>query len=183
MKQLLSLIQAVFLSFAVFSSHSILYGMGQHIIFVNNPPGLAKVERAYSSSTGLLTYVKDVVAAEVFYNITIATIKSSILCLYHRIFPLRWLQNLSIGIGSFIIAYSVAFIFIDVFQCVPLSTLWDAKTQGTCVDLDAAIISSGVLNVLTDFIILCLPLKPLLRLQVSPVKKRQLVVTFTIGGL
>lgn len=121
-------------------------------------------------------------AAECLYNSTIAMIKVSILCFYRRIFPLRWPKYTLVGLGLFVSGYGIAQLFGDIFQCVPLRKMWIPTAPGRCINLEALIIAGGVINIITDFVILGLPMPLLWHLKIPARKKRQLSIVFSIGG-
>ncbi|KAF2245034.1 hypothetical protein BU26DRAFT_434462 [Trematosphaeria pertusa] len=122
-------------------------------------------------------------AAEIIYNAAIPFIKVSILLLYHRIFPQQWLNRALLWLGSFILAYSIAQIFADIFQCIPVDSLWGASPNRYCINYPLLIKICGVINILTDVAILALPMPSLLKLNLSASRKRLLMITFSIGGI
>lgn len=109
--------------------------------------------------------------------------KISILMLYNRIFPLPWFRKTILGLGIFIVAYSVPQMFGTIFQCVPIHYQWTPGVVPKCIDYVAMIIACGVINIFTDFAILALPLPVLWRLQVSQHRKMALSFMFLIGSL
>ena len=121
-------------------------------------------------------------AAEILYSATIPTIKVSILCLYARIFPQKWFKYILWAVGVFCVAYTVAQFLADVLQCVPLDKLWDPTVAGACINFESVIISGGILNIVTDFMILTLPMPLVWQLQVPTAKKRTLSIMFGIGA-
>ena len=100
-------------------------GLGLHIDQVVSAEGLAK----------------SVLASQVFYSTSIPTIKISILCLYHRLFPSRNLRNVSIGIGSVVVLYSLVQVICMLTQCIPLSAIWDPDSAAFCWDINAVYIT------------------------------------------
>lgn len=121
-------------------------------------------------------------AAECLYNSTIPVVKVSILCFYRRIFPQRWFKHSLLGLGLFVSGYGIAQLFGDIFQCVPLRKLWASTTPGRCINFEALIIAGGVINIVTDFVILGLPMPLLWHLGVPTRKKRLLSIVFSVGG-
>jgi hypothetical protein len=117
------------------------------------------------------------------YNVTLPVIKMSILSLYARIFPQERFNRILLVLGAFIIAYSLATVFADIFQCVPISSLWDATEPTFCMNYPALIISTGVVNTVTDIIMLSLPMPLLWKLQLSTTKKKLITSLFLMGGL
>lgn len=117
------------------------------------------------------------------YNVTLPVIKMSILSLYGRIFPQERFNSILLVLGAFVIAYSLATVFADIFQCVPISSLWDATEPTFCMNYPALIISTGVVNTVTDIIMLSLPMPLLWKLQLSTTKKKLITGLFLMGGL
>jgi hypothetical protein len=121
--------------------------------------------------------------AEIMYNAAIPFIKASILLLYHRIFPQLWMKRALLWLGFFILACSIAQIFADIFQCIPVGSLWGAHRKQYCINFPLLIKIFGVINILTDVAILALPMPSLWKLKLSESKKRLLLITFSIGGM
>jgi hypothetical protein len=162
--------------------------MGRHVV-----PYLTEVKPfAQASPTTLqsvylifpgLTSKQWALVAETFYNVSIMTTKISILALFNRIFPFRWFKLTIYALGAFIIAYSVPQMFGTIFQCVPIHSKWTPGVVPKCINYVAMIIACGVINIITDFIILGLPIPALWALQVSSHRKWALTFMFMIGGL
>ncbi|KAF2108972.1 hypothetical protein BDV96DRAFT_652214 [Lophiotrema nucula] len=143
------------------------HGMGRHIWWLEDP----------------MSFVKLSLAAEVMYNAAIPVIKSSILLLYHRIFPQQWLNRALLFLGLFIVSYSVAQILADIFQCTPVNSLWGERPKEYCINYPMLIKICGIINILTDVAILALPMPSLWRLNLSTARKRLLMVMFLVGGI
>ena len=117
------------------------------------------------------------------YNPAVVAIKSSILLLYHRIFPSKRFNVILWCVGAFVLSYSLAQSAAEVFQCSPIDSLWNPKVKGKCIDLDKVLITCSSLNIATDILILLLPLPALLKLHISTERKLQLIGIFMLGGL
>lgn len=111
------------------------------------------------------------------------TVKFSILLLYHRIFPGTKFKVILWAVAVFVSCYTVAGTLVVIFQCVPVRSDWDPSIKPDCVNLDAELIAIGVLNSLTDLLILGLPTPFLWRLHSSLAHKIQLAGMFSLGGL
>ena len=70
-----------------------------------------------------------------------------------------------------------------IFQCRPLNRVWDPTVKAECIDTSKVWIVMASMNVLTDFLILCLPLPQLWRLQMRRETKLQVMGIFSIGSL
>lgn len=81
------------------------------------------------------------------------------------------------------VSSTIAFLFLDVLQCVPPASQWNTSIKGKCINFTAVVIAAGVINVVTDFMILFLPMPVLWNLKVSPARKRMIMSTFALGGL
>ena len=70
-----------------------------------------------------------------------------------------------------------------LLQCRPLSRVWDPTVHAKCIEPGRLWIVMGSLNVLTDLLLLVLPLPSLWRLQMRRRTKVQVAGIFSIGGL
>ncbi len=119
----------------------------------------------------------------VLYNFSILAIKLSILYFYRRIFPQRWFKQVLLATGGLITGSTVASMVCDVLQCVPINSQWDPTVKGHCINFASVILASGIVTVVTDFILLCLPMPLIWRLKISAPRKRLVMSSFLLGGL
>ncbi|KAL8945985.1 MAG: hypothetical protein Q9222_007558 [Ikaeria aurantiellina] len=143
------------------------FGEGRHIIFVSNVEGFVQV------------YTTTIVA----YSLCVVLTKVSILTFYNRIFPSDWLKRASWAIGLLTAGYNLALILVGALECIPLSTLWTHKPGGTCIDTVPPFTALAVINVVTDFLILALPVKFVWNLHMRRTRKIQVCGIFLLGGL
>lgn len=61
--------------------------------------------------------------------------------------------------------------------------VWDLSVKADCIDISKVLIVMASMNVLTDFLLLSLPLPQLWKLQMLLGTKLQLIGIFSIGGL
>lgn len=107
--------------------------------------------------------------------------KAAILMFYRRIFPQKWFHLLIWVLLAVDISYNLASMFATVMQCMPVEHQWDTSVPATCIDYFSVVIYSGTTTVLTDFIILGMPIPLIYTLQISKSKKRGLMVVFSWG--
>lgn len=135
------------------------------------------------------------------YNITLTTIKLSILAQYKRIFVTDWFQKVVRVMIGVILVYGLTTFFDCVFICTPVSFYWTRTGNGHCINQWAMFYANAgtpshrtcpseswltdilVLNILTDLMIILLPMPVLRSLQVRKKHKIALMVIFAIGGL
>ncbi|GAQ42207.1 hypothetical protein AtubIFM55763_003599 [Aspergillus tubingensis] len=152
-------------AFSVSIYITIHYGMGKHIVYVTDAKGLTL----------------SITIAECFYCLAICFTKLSILTFYGRIFPQRWFRLMTWFMAFVVVAYNFCSVLATWLQCVPLSHAWDPSVPATCIDYYAVVVFSGVTNVVTDFIILSMPLSVIHQLHMSSRKKRMLASVFALG--
>ncbi|KAI8961538.1 hypothetical protein F5Y11DRAFT_325635 [Daldinia sp. FL1419] len=148
-------------------SLSAVYGLGKHVIFVTDVRNL----RIWG------------IILEVFYYFSIGFIKFSILSFYGAIFSSKRFQVYLWIVAAFVAAWFISSVVVSIVQCTPIEFAWDTSIPGGfCINYGLLVLIAGVINVITDFVILALPVPMILRLQVSKQKRTQLVFTFATGS-
>ncbi|KAH6655952.1 hypothetical protein BKA67DRAFT_534859 [Truncatella angustata] len=123
-------------------------------------------------------------AGELLFFTCLALIKWSVLAMYYRIFPTRFMKWGYIVLGSMTGAWWIAVMIVTVFQCSPVHKYWDLATPGTCVNAAVFYISTnGVPNIVMDAMILCLPIYEVYKLHVARKVKVAIGANFLIGAL
>ncbi|KAI1120316.1 hypothetical protein F5Y10DRAFT_258691 [Nemania abortiva] len=69
-----------------------------------------------------------------------------------------------------------------ILACIPRSKIWDRSVKGQCIDVNAALIASGAINILSDIGILILPLIAIRNLQASRKTKIKVGAIFAVGS-
>ena len=152
----------------------------------NDPVRFATVcsLRHISIRISLLSHMfQTVFAAEILYAPTIGVVKISTLFLFARIFPGQKFKRMLWAVGIFVSIYSTIMVVTMIFQCRPLNRVWDPTVKAKCIDTSKVWIVMASMNVLTDFLILCLPLPQLWRLQMRRETRLQVMGIFSIGSL
>lgn len=120
---------------------------------------------------------------EVFYIITIALIKYSILFFYLRIFPKKSFRLSCWLLMAFCTASAVAFVIVTIFQCRPISYVWKKELRGKCLNYNAAAWANATINIVQDILILVVPISEVRHLQLTKKKKIGMYAMFSVGGL
>ncbi|KAK8849152.1 CFEM domain protein [Apiospora arundinis] len=139
-----------------------------------------------------ITYgIKHLIISEPIYLFSLGIVKVAILLFYLRIFPSKsghrrfrifcWVLIAAISV------YTVVHMLILIFQCWPVSHAWNQFTghsQGTCWDYRPSVLSHGILNMASDWIVFVMPIKNLLDLKMKKAKKGLViaVLAFGLGG-
>lgn len=111
----------------------------------------------------------------------------SLLCLYHRIFSeaSQRLKYVCIAGGIIVTFHGLsAAILTIVFTCTPIQSYWDSTIPGShCIKYDTALhIFSGA-NVVTDAIILVVPMPLVWRMKTSISRKMEISGIFLLGSI
>lgn len=71
----------------------------------------------------------------------------------------------------------------EIWTCVPRNKIWEPAIDGKCLDNDAILVGGGVVNLVSDFGILFIPLVLITRLQMPRAKKIGVSAVFATGFL
>ncbi|KAH9905310.1 hypothetical protein F4778DRAFT_802798 [Xylariomycetidae sp. FL2044] len=128
---------------------------------------------------------KITVASGIAYNLAAVVAKLSILVFYLSISPekyYRWTVLFMMGCFSL---YSALFVLISIFGCRPVSAAWDPALAASaqCIDKGKFYLGATVSNVIMDTVILLIPLRIIVPLQVPKRQKVMLLFVFATGGL
>lgn len=94
---------------------------------------------------------------------------------------MSWFRKALLGLAMFILAWYIITFFCGVFTCIPIRALWDVTVKGRCIHYGQVTLAFGVCNIVTDFIMLGLPLPLVWTLQMPLRQKILLSLTF-MGG-
>jgi len=129
----------------------------------------------------LETILKMLVAYELIYATSISTIKISVMVFYLRVFVNSGLRMATKVALAFVITWSVANILQVFLICRPFAKTYSLTVEGTCGDQVASFIAIGAFNIITDVIILTLPLPTVWALKMSTPTKLGLTGVFLVG--
>ncbi|CAG8984096.1 hypothetical protein HYALB_00010596 [Hymenoscyphus albidus] len=126
---------------------------------------------------------------QILYGPVILVVKLSILLQYLRIFVPTRRGNLGMYIGLCLVSgthlvFYIVVTFIQIFSCRPREATWNKLIQDKyCLNLPAMFVASGVVNVVSDLIILVLPIHSIWKLQITTRQKMQVTAAFATGLL
>lgn len=84
---------------------------------------------------------------------------------------------------AFTIVSGIAYLGLAIWQCRPIRAFWDRDIEHVCISNHVAWLSYALINIITDFIILLLPVQQVLRLQLKIRDKVAVIMIFLLGGL
>ncbi|PNP56596.1 hypothetical protein THARTR1_03292 [Trichoderma harzianum] len=120
--------------------------------------------------------------AQTPYKVTVCLNKVATILLYQRIFVTNKFLIASYIVMGIVVAWSIGGVGSTIFQCVPIAGAWDKSVKATCINSDIFWVAYAVMNILTDVMVLALPIAPIMQLQLSPRSKVMLCAIFLMGG-
>ena len=110
--------------------------------------------------------------------------KLSILLLFRRVFNIsRNFRFAWYAVTTIWCLYILAVELVTLLSCIPIHKQWHPLEKGHCISLVTFTVDSGYINIITDFIILFLPLPMVWNLQLKPELKLGLLGVFATGLL
>lgn len=149
--------------------YQVHFGSGKHLAVL-----------VFSQSVGLR---KSLYASIIMYFASLTCTKLSILLLYLRIFPIRYMR-----IGIFILVticagYGIEGILTAIFTCVPIKAFWLVwlKINAKCVDENMLYYANAGLGIATDLLVAALPVHAIWTLHVPQKQKIALTCLMCLG--
>ncbi|GAB1193458.1 hypothetical protein APSETT444_002674 [Aspergillus pseudonomiae] len=112
----------------------------------------AKLSRVMQMLISLVMQLAN--ASQIMYGPLIFITKLSILLLYIRVFaPTKksWMYIFIHGLLWFNAAFYLADTLLEIFACVPREKIWNPDVHGYCVNVNAMILATAILNTISDF--------------------------------
>ncbi|KAI1342456.1 hypothetical protein F5Y15DRAFT_412963 [Xylariaceae sp. FL0016] len=126
--------------------------------------------------------MKSTFAFEIIYMYCLACMKLSQLFLYRRMFGADWGSKVVIYVSMGVVAaWVTCYTFLFVFLCDPIEQQWTLERIGHCMDQITVLKSLILTNVLTDLLIILLPLRTVWQLQMRVTEKVVLTACFGLG--
>lgn len=125
--------------------------------------------------------LKLMVSYALIYTFAISTVKMSVLFFYLRVFVGDRFRLVTKIITGFVGVYTCANILLLFLICRPFAANYDTTIDGDCGDQPTAFISIGAYNIISDVVILCLPIPMVWRLHAKKEMKVGLTIIFLVG--
>jgi hypothetical protein len=109
-------------------------------------------------------------------------VKVSLLLLYLRLSPYRVFRIAVWAVMILTTVYSLLGTFEFLYNCQPIAKNWDTTIQyGKCIDMPKIVLTHAALTVVTDIVMLLLPLALVQKLHL-PLKERAVVAGLFMTG-
>ncbi|RDH16310.1 hypothetical protein M747DRAFT_325614 [Aspergillus niger ATCC 13496] len=150
-----------------------LAGVGHHMEYVEETP-----EKLVILEKGL--YANEILD----FPFTVTPAKISILVFYLRIFTTRSFKNMAYIVGAIVLGHGLGILFAAIFQCWPIAYVWDTTIEGgSCFNQLAFYRYVSPPNILTDVLLLIMPLPYVWKLHTRKGQKLALTGVFLLGSL
>ncbi|GKT80498.1 integral membrane protein [Colletotrichum tofieldiae] len=121
------------------------FGLGRHAIVVQEEDPM-----------NITHFYQTIFANEILYPMGLATARLSLVILYHRIFGLFSARYYLYGLMAFIGAWAVYATIPTIVACIPVQNFW--TTHKNCIDVSKLYISIAVGSIVTDFVLILVPI-------------------------
>lgn len=123
--------------------------------------------------------------SQLLYKSCILCTKESICFLYLRLFSVghRRFRITVISSMVFIALYYIIAILLTIFQCTPVKKSWEKQIPGTCIQLQTFFFANAAFNVITDILVMVLPIPVISKLQITRKQRIGLGLIFCVGIL
>lgn len=102
------------------------------------------------------------------YNPQLGLIKASVLCFLLRLGgQKRWIRWSIYILNTVNITLMIAVLLLCIFPCSPIHYWWDKTIEGYCYPANVRYMITGAITVLTDLLVLLIPIKIIAGLQMS----------------
>ncbi|KKY17657.1 putative integral membrane protein [Diplodia seriata] len=120
-------------------------------------------------------------ASSWMYYLALGLSKLSVTVQFLRIFITPKTLLVSKCTIAFVVSWTIISVCVGAFECVPVARYWDKTIAGKCINGADTFLANACMNILTDFVIIGIPVPSLLKLQVGPAKKMGLLFAFSLG--
>jgi len=119
----------------------------------------------------------------VFYVVAMAIVKFSILLFYRQIFPVRRFKFVLWVIAGLVCSWMMAMGLAMIFQCDPIRKAWNPILAGSCIDISKLYLGNAIPNIITDVIIIIVPIPMIWDLKITRSQRIALCGVFLMGSL
>jgi hypothetical protein len=117
----------------------------------------------------------------VLYCSALLFIKMTFLLQYYRVLAVQQMRKVYIGCMVVVGGWALSQVMVGIFTCNPVSGFWDSSIPSQCIpDIPQWYINAAG-NIVTDVVVIALPLPTLWKLQLARPSRIVLVGIFSLG--
>ncbi|KAF2650264.1 hypothetical protein K491DRAFT_609137 [Lophiostoma macrostomum CBS 122681] len=114
----------------------------------------------------------------IVYALAVAFSKGVILNLFLRLFRFGMTRTIAYIVAGTVVVHTTVTVFFTIFQCHPIHELWTEIVRNDCIDTQAFFEYTNLPNIVTDVVMLIIPLPEVWRLNTT--RRMKLGVTITL---
>ncbi|KAI0016846.1 hypothetical protein F4780DRAFT_660905 [Xylariomycetidae sp. FL0641] len=120
---------------------------------------------------------------EIWYNVAMFFVKMTFLFQYFRVFRHIKKMRLAYVVSMVLVGgWCLGQVLSVVFICIPVEGNWDKSIKAKCQDTQVGVHLNAVGTLVTDIVVLLLPLPALWKLKIPSTQKWALLGIFGLGG-
>ncbi|CZT22918.1 uncharacterized protein RCC_08625 [Ramularia collo-cygni] len=117
------------------------------------------------------------------YNLSLCCTKVAILLQYLRVFsPMKTFRMCCFILLTVVVIYAIYAAGTAIFACSPIAFFWDHRLEGKCLPRFPIWFANAAINIVTDIVIVVLPIPVMSDLELPTRTKRALMTVFLLGG-
>ena len=129
-------------------------------------------------------HFKGITVFQIQHPTAVAFPKLVVVILFIRIFDHTWEKKAAWAMAILIVATWFSYTVAALFACTPFKFNWDkSDPSGKCFDVLAFSMSSPIPNIITDIMMLLLPMRTVFHLKVSMARRVGLLLIFLTGSV
>ncbi|KAJ5939623.1 hypothetical protein N7466_002757 [Penicillium verhagenii] len=128
-------------------------------------------------------YFKYLLVISTYYYTTVAIPKLAVLALYGRLWTVNPYRTIILILAAVITLTAVVSGVMCLNMCQPFRLNWDTSVPGHCLNKQALYLWASLPNILTDLVMLAMPIPIVYHLNVPMKVKLGLILTFATGLL
>ncbi|KAH4268626.1 hypothetical protein HBI38_042840 [Parastagonospora nodorum] len=130
-------------------------------------------------------YSRIILAAPLLYAMGTAAAKCSLALFYSRLNPNKIFQAFVWSTLAVTLSAYISIFFSLLFACKPIAASWDPLLLpiAVCINRGGIYIAQAVIGIVTDVLLLALPIPTVLKLQMPTKQKFGLVGIFAVGSI
>ena len=160
------------------------YGAGMHLWDIPPHVNLGYILRVCHALYGaslILTCGQVGYVVQILYPLSVTGTKLAILLFYLRLFPMKSFRRCIKGLMVFFGVIGAVVTFVAIFQCRDVEDAWEIALPTNCLTQTSMLEGQAIFNLLSDVIIILLPIPVIWRLHMSLKRRLVLLGLFMIG--
>lgn len=118
-----------------------------------------------------------------FYNLSMVFVKLTFLFQYYRVLATQEMRKIYIAVIAVVTGWTLSQVFVSIFGCWPISGFWDDSIGARCIPTQPYWYINAAGHILTDIVILVLPIPAISRLKLPRRQRYILMGIFCLGFL